>query len=303
MRINDFWQAKYRKESGKSWEAFYRRNESRFFKDRHWVRREFPEMFESQSEYILEVGCGVGNTILPLSEEKYSQNTFLPNQSLIDDGAPLPVKSYLDVDPGCSNHAGDFRKEQETSKINLANDDSILESKKLFACDISKTAIDILKKDPRYSKFPIHAFVTDLTHPEALTSHIPKSIKFDAVSCIFVLSAIPPEKMRIFIENMASVMKPGGILVFRDYCRNDHAESRFKQDRKLDDGFYVRQDGTLSFFFETDHLIDLFCTPSPESNETLFACQQCTVVESQTVNIKETINVKRLFLQAKFIRF
>ena len=41
---NDYWQQKYRQESCKSWNLFYRRNSTHFFKDRHWTLREFPEL-------------------------------------------------------------------------------------------------------------------------------------------------------------------------------------------------------------------------------------------------------------------
>src|SRR5690606_11286332 len=66
--VNEFWQQKYRKEAGKSWNLFYKRNNTNFFKDRHWVTREFPETLQVRS--LLEIGCGVGNFILPLFEER-----------------------------------------------------------------------------------------------------------------------------------------------------------------------------------------------------------------------------------------
>lgn len=66
--ISEYWQQKYRQDAAKNWNLFYRRNQTRFFKDRHWIEREFPELFLPSSRTVLEVGSGVGNFALPLAE-------------------------------------------------------------------------------------------------------------------------------------------------------------------------------------------------------------------------------------------
>ena len=62
--------AKYEAEAGNFWDLFYRRNLTRFFKDRHWFAREFPQLLGART--VLEVGGagsvgGVGGQILQLS--------------------------------------------------------------------------------------------------------------------------------------------------------------------------------------------------------------------------------------------
>lgn len=66
---------KYDREAAGFWDAFYAKNENRFFKDRHWLDLEFPELFNGIASgdavdapriNILEIGCGAGNTAFPL---------------------------------------------------------------------------------------------------------------------------------------------------------------------------------------------------------------------------------------------
>ncbi len=56
----------------KNWEKFYKFNKTNFFKDRHYILKEFPEMKDDDRESItlLDVGCGVGNSFYPLIERK-----------------------------------------------------------------------------------------------------------------------------------------------------------------------------------------------------------------------------------------
>ncbi|XP_062573437.1 tRNA N(3)-methylcytidine methyltransferase METTL6-like [Saccostrea cucullata] len=74
--VSDFKQNKLEKEAQKNWDLFYKRNTTKFFKDRHWTKREFDDLCPTDTEtgqrIILEVGCGVGNFIWPLLQEDKS---------------------------------------------------------------------------------------------------------------------------------------------------------------------------------------------------------------------------------------
>ena len=86
--VSDFKRSKLELEAKKNWDLFYKRNSTHFFKDRHWITREFPELLQTISELgqksspqakdrlvLLEAGCGVGNTVFPLMEE--NSNLFI----------------------------------------------------------------------------------------------------------------------------------------------------------------------------------------------------------------------------------
>ena len=53
-------------DAARYWHLFYLRNQDSFFKDRHYLDREFPLLRDAAS--IVEIGCGVGNTLFPLAE-------------------------------------------------------------------------------------------------------------------------------------------------------------------------------------------------------------------------------------------
>ncbi|RVE63031.1 hypothetical protein OJAV_G00163430 [Oryzias javanicus] len=163
----------------------------------------------------------------------------------------------------------------------------------VYACDFSPRAVEFVKQNPLYCPERCCAFQCDLTK-EDLTENVPEG-SVDVVTLIFVLSAVHPEKMKMALENINKVLKPGGSVLFRDYGLNDHAMLRFKAGSKLGENFYVRQDGTRSYFFSKERLAQLFEGAG-------FVSVVNDYVLRETVNKKEGICVQRVFLQSKFTK-
>uniref|UniRef100_A0A8C3YR36 Methyltransferase 6, tRNA N3-cytidine n=1 Tax=Catagonus wagneri TaxID=51154 RepID=A0A8C3YR36_9CETA len=147
------------------------------------------------------------------------------------------------------------------------------------------------EQNPLYDTERCRVFQCDLTKDDLLKHVPPESV--DVVMLIFVLSSIHPDKMRLVLQNIHKVLKPGKSVLFRDYGLYDHAMLRFKAGSKLAENFYVRQDGTRSYFFTDEFLARLFLDTGYEEevNEYVFR---------ETVNKKEGLCVPRVFLQSKF---
>ncbi len=171
------------------WDNFYTSHQTKFFKDRHYLEKAFPEDFgivysgsvrdhhlDSTDEdfSIVEIGCGVGNTVLPL----------------------LELNSVIQV---------------QNSNRRLA----------VWGLDFSSVAVDLLREDPRYiqadkDNHRAKSAVWDITstHPRDVSSELESCS--DISLLLFCLSAISPSAMPEAAKNAAATLKPGGILLLRE---------------------------------------------------------------------------------------
>ena len=195
------------------WNNFYETHEEKFFKDRHYLLFEHTSLDEALKSRerirLLDFGCGVGNAILPLLETIKSECRI----------------EYLGVD--VSSRAIQILTEK------LKKFDS---SCHVLMCKV----LDLVNcADEEWEKV-IEDFFTFSKCSDG----------FDYCLMIFTLSAFPPEKMACSIKRAFNLLKKGsGRICFRDYSDGDLAQKRFPIGQRISRNLYVRQDGTLSFFF------------------------------------------------------
>ncbi|CAK7198274.1 hypothetical protein SEUCBS139899_000934 [Sporothrix eucalyptigena] len=135
---------------------------------------------------------------------------------------------------------------------------------RIHACDFSKTAVDVMRKDEGYDTKHMQADVWDVagTGDESMPPGLgPASV--DVAILVFIFSALSPSQWKQAVENVARLVKPGGTVCFRDYGRGDLAQVRFRKGRYLEENFYIRGDGTRVYFFEKDELVKIW-TGKPE---------------------------------------
>lgn len=51
--LSDFQRNKLEAEAKRNWDLFYKRNQTNFFKDRHWITREFPELLQPEVSILM----------------------------------------------------------------------------------------------------------------------------------------------------------------------------------------------------------------------------------------------------------
>ncbi|SJX64436.1 probable ABP140-actin filament-binding protein / uncharacterized protein [Sporisorium reilianum f. sp. reilianum] len=208
---------------------------------------------------------------------------------------------------------------------------------RIHACDYSKEAVGVVRSNPLYAAPPAGAHccatVWDLSSPTALPEGLAAG-SVDMIVLIFVFSALHPREWPQAIRNIHRLLKPRGIVLFRDYGRYDLPQLRFKKRRMLEDNFYLRGDGTRVYFFEPHQLLDIFnaqpqdTTPTtttaeddqhqpqteqssvddgvdkeavePDAKTYDFATTQMAIDRRLIVNRKERKQMYRVWLQAKF---
>lgn len=151
--------------------------------------------------------------------------------------------------------------------------------------------MELVKSHSSYNSAWCSAFVHDVCD-DALPYPFPDEI-LDVILLVFVLSTIHPDRMQQVVNRLVKLLKPGGILLFRDYGRYDTAQLRFKKGHCLSENFYVRGDGTRVYFFTKEEVQNMFTLAGLTEIQNL-------VDRRLQVNRKKKVKMQRVWVQGKF---
>nr|XP_009674341.1 PREDICTED: uncharacterized protein LOC104144840 [Struthio camelus australis] len=304
-------QEEYEVNANRYWDDFYKIHENGFFKDRHWLFTEFPELAPNRNPSQNEVSgykcsyeeesnseglgsCENGHSLGTRAENELnlikSKPTFCTEESATqkhselnqsDGDYPGSSATYRILEVGCGAGNTVF------PILQTNNDPGLF----VYCCDFSTIAVDLVQTNAEYDSSRCFAFVHDLCNDQSPFPMPEESL--DIVILIFVLSAILPEKMQCIVNRLSRLLKPGGMILLRDYGRYDLAQLRFKKGQCLSDNFYVRGDGTRVYFFTQDELDDLFTTAGLEKIQNL-------VDRRLQVNRGKQMTMYRVWIQCKY---
>lgn len=152
----------------------------------------------------------------------------------------------------------------------------------------------MIQQSNLYDPKRVTTFVADICSLEQVSKYVNTS-SCDVALFIFVLSALSVEQMPLAIATSYACLKPGGVVLFRDYAWGDATQLRYEKtpsSRVLASGLCVRGDGTKAYFFTPQVLGNLF-------KDAGFECVQLLEREMEP---SHPGGEPRRFLQAMFQR-
>ena len=252
-----------------NWEKFHSNHSTaEFFKPKRYLSQAFPEI--------------VGRMRSPTSPTK-------------------KARTLLEVGSGAGAAVFPIMREVAIA-VAVATEENVVVDvdvdQKYICVDISPKAIELLQSQPLYNPEFISSRVADVANLEDL-DFIPDA-SVDVVLLVFVLSAVPPESFPIVFENVNRVLKPGGLVCFRDYGLYDMTMLRFKVGSRVVTSeqisrTFLRGDGTLSTFFDLATVDVLFAQINFSKVDANYAC-----VENFNRKTKKTL--RRVFLNSRFVK-
>ena len=307
----------FRKNASSNWSSFYEQNKTNFFKDRHYLHKAFPNEFgwlyalHSNSHDVKSNNDGGDYKSDVVQNVEEDINTLLqpPNQDDVH---------IVEIGSGVGNAILPLL-EQHTVLVQHQKDTQIPQLH-IHCLDFAPSAIKLLKEDDRFQlaakegRATGHVYDLSAMHPSTIhignqqqtsKSQQPQvlSNSADVAILLFCLSAIGPHpspSLSRAARHVIDMLKPGGVLVFRDYGRLDEAQLMLgkEADKQLGDNFYRKGDGTGCYYFSLDDLQELFVNQNDTDDK--LECLELDYIQRVYRNRGDNTERRRVWVQGRF---
>ncbi|XP_074080520.1 tRNA N(3)-cytidine methyltransferase METTL2A isoform X2 [Macrotis lagotis] len=252
-------QVEYEINAHEYWNDFYKIHENGFFKDRHWLFTEFPELIPCQNQSnvkdlplkdidheIMEhrgskdgLGLIVSNTqqhkttshnLDHKEQKKYpidEATQQLEHMNINTNNFPGSSATYRILEVGCGVGNTVF------PILHTNNDPGLF----VYCCDFSTTAVDLVRTNSEYDSSRCFAFVHDLCD-EDKNYPVPRE-SLDIIILIFVLSSIVPDKAKLGHQSNSSsaIQWILSTNILRDKDAECHQSAELSSETWRDDSF------------------------------------------------------------------
>lgn len=317
VRVPPELQEKYEREANKYWNEFYKTHKNNFFKDRNWLLLEFPELLPEgicdkvdniktnttkDSSHLRFSGISEGrnhcadNSLVNISLLQENDFSMCHPFSVVNDQSDMcsgETQVNLESFPGCK---AAFR----ILEVGCGAGNSVFPLLKatchdprvfIYCCDFASGAVELIKSHSSFDSSRCFAFVHNVCDDASPYPFPDESL--DVILLVFVLSSIHPDRIQGTVNRLARLLKPGGMMLFRDYGRYDASQLRFKEGCCLSANFYVRGNGTRAYFFTKDEIHHVFCSAGLTEVQNLLD-------RRLQVNRKKKVKMHRVWIQSKF---
>jgi len=269
-----------RKLSSQHWNRFYRQSEERFFKDRKWILKDFPEI-DPQVFRASRARRGGRHLMNLEGEDRVDTGGEREKEDDGDEGDYSDLHRIFEMGCGAGSTLIPILKGIRSEKL------------RYYGCDLSEAAVASVQR--RVTEIGeedrVKVFVHNVSSPDV----VPFSEGVDIVIMIFVLSAMGYDEINAAIANAYRLLRPGGMVLLRDYAEGDLTQFRFKPDRCLDQNLYIRGDGTRAYFLNQESLRCLMLGHGFEE-------VQNKVIRMLRTNRKQRKLMHRVMLQGKYVK-
>jgi SAM-dependent methyltransferase len=237
------------------WDAFYRQKHDSFFQTRHYLHHAFPELLGQTPR------GPPGNSVLNHRDGEPLRNAELAETSASSSSSSASSSSAYDY-ADALRRCGITQKGAVLLEAGCGTGSSLFSLGELLpeaqcaGCDLSAHAIDLVRRHADYAQGRFLGFVWDLSRQalDPAVSGFVQAGSVDVVTSIFMLSAVHPQLHVDSLLRLRALLKPGGLILFRDYGRYDMTQVRFhaRGNRVMAPNLYVRGDQTVAYFFSLD---------------------------------------------------